>query len=195
MSQPPSQWPHSPSLHVFWNQFGPLSPSIVLWFSFVMVIYLWENKNFSITLLLWTVYSFWHLESCFFACSGLHAIQIRSSLYIRLAFYTKCSQYSTGLPLAGDFTRWSPEDPSNLYDSVVVRFILSIYRKVLKMRNMVICIVQTRSLVNAKVSLKSQGSSGLSCKTPDKTTAFDFFALVFIFYVGADWCLQWNAFS
>lgn len=53
------------------------------------------------------------------------------------------------------------------------------------MRNMVICIVQTRSLVNAKVSLKSQGSSGLSCKTPDKTTAFDFFALVF-FYVGAD---------
>lgn len=68
---------------------------------------------------------------------------------------------------------------------MVVRFILSIYRKVLKMRNMVICIVQTRSLVNAKVSLKSQGSSGLSCKTPDKTTAFDFFALVF-FYVGAD---------
>lgn len=49
------------------------------------------------------------------------------------------------------------------------------------MRNTVICIVQTRSLVNAKVSFKSQGSSGPSRKTPDKTTAFDFVLLCLSF--------------
>lgn len=49
------------------------------------------------------------------------------------------------------------------------------------MRNAVICIVQTRSLVIAKVSLKNQESSDPLCKTPDKTTPFDFVLLYFSF--------------
>lgn len=41
------------------------------------------------------------------------------------------------------------------------------------MRSIVICTVQARSLVIAKVSFKNQESFGPLCKTADKTTPFD----------------------
>jgi len=93
----------SPLVHAvrIWapHQLGSSSPSIIQWFSFLIVIYLEKEKLPMLTVstiihLLWTEEIFWNLEICVFACSGLNAKQIGGNFYARLAFYTKCSYHS-----------------------------------------------------------------------------------------------------